>query len=90
MVAETSYAYTSDDSDFYGNTISDGGSITKDYPFTIQGQANSVRSVVDTIANKTTNGIGVFYWEGTWISVGQTSYDINKANWETYGTLVGW
>ena len=88
MVAETSYAYTSDDSDFYGNTISDGGSITKDYPFTIQGQANSVRSVVDTIANKTTNGIGVFYWEGTWISVGQTSYDINKVNWETYGT--GW
>ena len=88
MVAETSYAYTNNDTDFFGNTISDGGSITKDYPFSIHGQAHCIRNVVDTIVNHTTNGIGVFYWEGTWISVGQTSYDINLQNWETYGT--GW
>ena len=88
MVAETSYAYTGEDTDFSGNTISDGGTITKDYPFTVQGQANNLRNVIDTIANKTTNGIGVFYWEGTWITVGGSSYEENSALWEKYGS--GW
>ena len=88
MVAETSYCFTNDDSDFYGNTISDNGSVIKDYPFSIQGQANSVRNVIDTIANKTTNGMGVFYWEGTWISSGGKTYEENSALWEKYGT--GW
>ena len=88
MVAETSYAFTAEDSDFNGNTIGDGGGIVKNYPFTLQGQANLVRDVIDTVANKTTNGIGVFYWEGTWISVGTESYEQNAAAWETYGS--GW
>lgn len=88
MVAETSYGYTSDDSDFFGNTISDAGGVTKDYPFTVQGQANCVRNIIDTVANKTANGIGVFYWEGTWISVGQATYEENAALWEKFGS--GW
>ena len=86
-VLETSYAFTNDDTDFFGNTISDGGAITKSYPFTVQGQANSVRNVINTIAN-TKNGIGVFYWEGTWISVGTNSWEENSAKWEQYGS--GW
>ena len=88
MVAETSYAFTAEDTDFYGNTIGDGGGIVKDYPFTLQGQANLVRDVIDTVANKTTNGIGVFYWEGTWISSGGESWEENSALWEEYGS--GW
>ncbi len=88
MVLETSYAYTAEDSDFNGNTISDGGTITKDYPFTVQGQANSVRNIVDTLVNKTTNAIGICYWEGTWISVGTNSYEENAEKWEKYG--AGW
>ncbi len=88
MVAETSYAFTAEDTDFNGNTIGDGGGIVKDYPFTQQGQANLVRNVIDTVANKTTNGIGVFYWEGTWISVGGDSWEQNSALWETHGS--GW
>ena len=88
MVMETSYAFTNDDSDFSSNTISDGGAITKDYPFTVQGQTNSVRNVIDTIANKTKNGIGVVYWEGTWIGVGTSSYEENKVLWERDGS--GW
>ena len=88
LVAETSYAYTAEDTDFSGNTIGDGGGIVKSYPFTLQGQANLVRDVVDTVANKTVNGIGVFYWEGTWISVGQNSWEENSAKWEKYGS--GW
>ena len=87
MVMETSYAYTPDDSDFSGNTIGDGSAVTKPYPYTVQGQANSVRNVIDTIAN-TKNGIGVVYWEGTWISVGTNSWEENHEIWEKYGS--GW
>ncbi|MGM9668155.1 MAG: glycosyl hydrolase 53 family protein [Faecousia sp.] len=88
MVMETSYAFTGEDSDFSGNTISDGGTTVKDYPFSVQGQANHVRNVVDTVANRTTNGMGVVYWEGTWITVGGSSWEENSAIWEKYGS--GW
>lgn len=88
MVAETSYAHTSTDTDFYGNTIGDNDEIVNYYPFTIQGQADLVRDVVDTLVNKTKNGIGVFYWEGTWISVGGESYEENFSLWEKHGS--GW
>ena len=88
MVAETSYAFTAEDTDFYGNTIGEGGGIVKDYPFTVQGQANLMRDVIDTVVNKTTGGIGVFYWEGTWISAGGEGYDENRALWEKNGS--GW
>ncbi|MCR5583893.1 MAG: glycosyl hydrolase 53 family protein, partial [Lachnospiraceae bacterium] len=46
------------------------------------------RDVVDTVANKTKNGIGVFYWEGAWISAGGKNYEENKALWEKNGS--GW
>lgn len=88
MVAETSYAFTAEDTDFSGNTIGEGSAVTKDYPYTLQGQANLVRDVIDTLVNETTNGIGVFYWEGTWISVGGESWEKNSALWEKYGS--GW
>lgn len=88
MVAETSYAFTAADTDFTGNTVGEGGGLVKNYPLSIQGQVNSLRDVVDTVANQTTNGIGVFYWEGTWISVGTNSYEENNELWERYGS--GW
>ena len=88
MVMETSYAYTPEDTDFNGNTIGDGGAIVKNYPFTVQGQANNLRAITDTIVNKTPAGIGVVYWEGTWISVGGNSWEENSALWEKYGS--GW
>ena len=88
MVAEVSYAYTPEDTDFNGNTIGDGSVVTKDYPYTVQGQANLVRNVVDACVNGMKNCIGVFYWEGTWISVGTNSWEENSAKWEKYGS--GW
>ena len=88
MVMETSYAYTAEDSDFFGNTIGDGGGIVKPYPFTVQGQANHVRNVIDAVVNGMSNGIGVVYWEGAWISVGGNSFAENSALWEKYGS--GW
>ena len=88
MVMETSYAYTGTDTDFSGNTISDEtATIIKDYPFSVQGQANNVRNVIDTVAH-VKNGIGVVYWEGTWITVGTNSWEENHEKWEQYGS--GW
>ncbi len=87
MVMETSYAYTAEDTDFNGNTIGDGGGIVKDYPFTVQGQANAVRNVIDAAAH-IPGGIGVCYWEGTWITVGGSTREENEALWEEHGS--GW
>ncbi len=87
MVMETSYCYTDTDTDFYGNTINEGSPVVKDYPFTVQGQANLVRDVIETVAN-IPGGIGVCYWEGTWITVGTESWEKNNALWEKHGS--GW
>ena len=87
MVMETSYAYTPDDTDFNGNTISEGSAVTKNYPYTVQGQATCVRDVIDAVT-KIPDGIGVVYWEGTWISVGTSSWEENHEKWEKYGS--GW
>ena len=88
MVMETSYAWTAEDSDFSANTIGDGGGIVKNYPFTVQGQANSVRDITDAVVNGTPAGIGVVYWEGAWITVGTDSWEENHEKWEKYGS--GW
>ncbi len=88
MVAETSYAFTDEDTDFFNNTVSAYSEIVKNYPYSVQGQANQIRDVIDTVVNKTTGGIGVFYWEGTWISVGGKTYKDNLALWERDGS--GW
>ena len=88
MVMETSYAWTAEDSDFSGNTIGDGGGIVKDYPFTVQGQANCIRNITDAVVNGTPAGIGVVYWEGAWITVGTDSWEENHDKWEKYGS--GW
>ena len=87
MVMETSYAYTTEDSDFYGNTISAGGNVTKTQPYTVQGQATSIRNIIQTVSN-IPGGIGVCYWEGTWITVGGETWEENSAIWERYGS--GW
>ena len=87
MVAETSYAFTAEDSDFSHNSVGAGNEVDG-YPFSVQGQANLVRDVIDLVANKTKNGIGVFYWEGTWISAGGRNWKENSALWQTYGS--GW
>ena len=75
-----------EDTDFHGNTISASGD-AKALPYTPLGQATSVRNVIEAVA-KAKNGIGVCYWEGTWISVGTSSKAENEKLWEEYGS--GW
>jgi arabinogalactan endo-1,4-beta-galactosidase len=86
MVLETSYAWTLEDSDFSGNTISESSAVAKPYPYSLQGQVSSLRDVTQAVADA--GGIGVCYWEGTWISVGGASKEENQKLWEQYGS--GW
>lgn len=88
MVLETSYAYTDENFDFWNNTIGTSGFDAKQYPFTLAGQTNCIVDIIDTVANRITNGIGVCYWEGTWNAIGTTSYEENQVKWEQYGS--GW
>lgn len=88
MVMETAYAFTEEDADFSGNTVGSGGGIVKNYPFSVQGQANAFRDVADTVVNATPAGIGVVYWEGAWIPVGTDSWEENHEKWERDGS--GW
>lgn len=85
MIIETAYVNSLEDTDFYGNGGTDG---EKEYPFTEQGQANHIRELTDTAVNKMNNCIGICYWEGTWISVGGSTWEQNSAIWEQYGS--GW
>ncbi|WP_322923328.1 glycosyl hydrolase 53 family protein [Paenibacillus campi] len=89
MVAETSYAYTATDGDGHENTAPRRSGQTLDYPITVQGQATSVRNVMQAVANVGSAGIGVFYWEPAWLPVGP-AHELahNQKLWEQYGS--GW
>ncbi len=88
MVAETSWAYTLEDGDGHENTIRPG-TVTGQYPVSVQGQATAVRDVVQAVADVGEAGIGVFYWEPAWIPVGPPSQlAANRALWEEHGS--GW
>ena len=86
LVMETSYAWTGEDTDFSANTISDDSAVEKPWPYTVQGQANAVRAVIDTLSS--IGGLGVVYWEGAWIAVGTESWEENHEKWERDGS--GW
>ena len=96
VVMETSYAYTMEDGDGFSNSIGDGAvGVDYRYEVSIQGQANSVRDVMDTVCQA--GGLGVFYWEPAWIPVevwvegsdnANSVYESNKSKWEEYGS--GW
>lgn len=99
MVVETSYAYTLDDSDGHGNTVREGNnddSAEATEPFTVQGQATFMRNLINAVNEA--GGLGVYYWEPAWITVGDTTglsetdatarYEANKKIWEEKGS--GW
>ncbi len=102
MVAETSYPYTLSDSDGHPNTISEWNNNSGEnmlWQFTPQGQADEVRAVMNAV-NEVDGGkgLGMFYWEGAWISVGDVTglsgdaytkrLEQNKLLWERDGS--GW
>lgn len=87
MVAEVSYAYTMEDGDGSGNTISEDAVCELPYGITVQGQVDCVRDVTQAVVD-TGNGIGIIYWEPAWIPVPGSSYEERAALWRNYGS--GW
>ena len=85
MIAETSYCYTSEDGDGFGNSFDGIEDAVEGYAPTVQSQAAMIRDIC--VAANEVGVIGMFYWEGTWIPVGSAGAD-NSALWEKYGS--GW
>lgn len=85
LIAETSYCYTSEDGDGSGNSFSGTDDLVDGYDATVQGQASMIRDIC-AAANEV-GALGIFYWEGVWIPVGEASAD-NAPIWEEYGS--GW
>ena len=88
MVMETSWPYTPEDTDFGGNTVNEESWGDRPYPYTVQGQADCLQDITDTVVNGTPAGIGICWWEGAWITVGTNSWEENHEKWEKYGS--GW
>lgn len=84
-VAENAYCYTAEDGDGSANSVEGTDDLAEGYSASVQGQANEVRDVC--AAASEAGAEGVFYWEGTWISVGPADAD-NSNLWEKYGS--GW
>lgn len=85
MLAETSYCYTSEDGDGNANSLVGVNDLVDGYEASVQGQTSMIRDVI-AAANEA-GACGVFYWEGTWIPVGDADAD-NSQIWEKYGS--GW
>ena len=85
-VMETSYAYTLDDGDGFGNSVSEKD-LAAGYAATVQSQATCIRDVCAAVAAAGDSALGVFYWEGAWTPVGPATAD-NSPIWEEYGS--GW
>lgn len=85
MIAETSYAYTTEDGDGTENSFDGMEGAVEGYAATVQGQASMIRDICEA-ANEA-GVLGIFYWEGVWIPVGKATED-NSPVWEKFGS--GW
>lgn len=83
-VVETSYMYTGEDGDCFGNSLAAEDALDE-YPVSVQGQATCIRDICQATVDG--GGLGVFYWEGAWTPVG-SDYEENTKLWEEYGS--GW
>ena len=84
FLAETSYAYATEDGDGFGNSFSANDAV-EGYEVSVDGQASILYDICKHVNEA--GAAGIFYWEGTWIPVGPASLD-NSSIWEKYGS--GW
>jgi len=88
MVGEISWAYTMEDGDTNGNSISADSAVTLPYSITVQGQADCIRETTAALTSLGESAIGICYWEPAWIPVPGNSWEERSALWEKYGS--GW
>lgn len=96
MVLETSYIYTDKNGDGHSNSVNpDTEGVAIPYEVSPQGQANSVRDIMQAVAN--VGGLGVMYWEPAWTPVSYypegdpdaaAKYEANMQLWQANGS--GW
>jgi arabinogalactan endo-1,4-beta-galactosidase len=84
VIAETAYAFTTEDADGHGNLFGEGAQISGGYKATLQGQATSVHDVIEAVAQVPDGrGLGIFYWEPDWIPVAGAGWKSGEGNaWE--------
>lgn len=88
MVAEFSWAYTYDDGDNSGNSVSEDSAVQRPYPVSVQGQANCIWDYINDISAIGQKALGVFYWEPAWLPVPGSDRESRQILWEKYGS--GW
>lgn len=90
MVAEFSSAYTYEDGDDNGNSISEDSYFfgEKNYPVSVQGQAECIWDYINDLSALGEKCVGVFWWEPAWIPVPGNSRAERQALWEKHGS--GW
>ncbi|HEX6272314.1 MAG TPA: arabinogalactan endo-1,4-beta-galactosidase [Polyangiaceae bacterium] len=76
MVVETAYPFTLDFDDAQANIIGLESDLVAGYPATPEGQARNFRDVMSIVrAVPNGRGLGVFYWDATWIAVPGNGWD---------------
>ena len=90
LVAETSWAYNYENTDFGGNTISEASQLGDyvSYPVSTAGQTAFLTDLFRAVAAVPDGaGIGVFYWEPAWLGL-SGDYQTVSGLWNKYG--AGW
>ncbi len=90
MVCEFSQAYTYGDGDDNGNSISEDSYFfgQKEYPVSVQGQADVIYDYINDISSIGKKSLGVFWWEPAWIPVPGKNREDRQKSWEKHGS--GW
>jgi arabinogalactan endo-1,4-beta-galactosidase len=84
IIAETAYAFTTEEGDGHSNLFGEGSQTSGGYKATIQGQATAVHDVIGAVAQvPNARGLGIFYWEPDWIPVTGAGWKTGEGNaWE--------
>jgi arabinogalactan endo-1,4-beta-galactosidase len=84
VIAETAYAFTSEDADGHGNLFGEGAQNSGGYKATPQGQATAMHDFMEALAQvPNSRGLGMFYWEPDWIPVEGAGWKTGEGNaWE--------
>ena len=84
IVVETAYGWTTDDADGTPNLFNAEQARQVGWPATVEGQAQAIRAVIDTVAAVPLGlGRGVFYWEPAWIPAKGAGWRNGEGNnWE--------